>query len=52
VMLVGEQPGSDEDRAGEPFIGPAGRLLDRALAAAGIDRRDALRLPPPEHRAP
>ncbi|GAO05157.1 UdgX family uracil-DNA binding protein [Anaeromyxobacter sp. PSR-1] len=41
VMLVGEQPGNDEDRAGEPFVGPAGRLLDRALAAAGLDRRDA-----------
>jgi DNA polymerase len=40
-MLVGEQPGNDEDRAGEPFVGPAGRLLDRALVAAGIDRRDA-----------
>ncbi|MGE5414964.1 MAG: UdgX family uracil-DNA binding protein [Syntrophomonadaceae bacterium] len=39
VMLVGEQPGNDEDRAGLPFVGPAGRLLDRALAAAGIDRR-------------
>jgi len=39
VMLVGEQPGNDEDRAGQPFVGPAGRLLDRALAAAGIDRR-------------
>jgi DNA polymerase len=41
VMLVGEQPGNDEDRVGEPFVGPAGRLLDRALAAAGIERRDA-----------
>jgi DNA polymerase len=41
VMLVGEQPGNDEDRAGAPFVGPAGRLLDRALAAAGIDRRRA-----------
>jgi uracil-DNA glycosylase len=38
VMLVGEQPGSDEDLAGRPFVGPAGRLLDRALAEAGIDR--------------
>jgi len=37
-MLVGEQPGDQEDRAGEPFVGPAGRLLDRALADAGIDR--------------
>ena len=38
VMLVGEQPGNDEDLQGEPFVGPAGRLLDRALDAAGIDR--------------
>jgi uracil-DNA glycosylase family protein len=41
VMLVGEQPGDQEDRAGEPFVGPAGRLLDRALDEAGIDRDDA-----------
>jgi DNA polymerase len=39
VMLVGEQPGNEEDLSGRPFVGPAGRLLDRALAAAGIDRR-------------
>jgi uracil-DNA glycosylase len=39
VVLVGEQPGNDEDLAGKPFVGPAGRLLDKALAAAGIDRR-------------
>ncbi len=38
VMLVGEQPGDVEDREGEPFVGPAGRLLDEALEAAGIDR--------------
>ena len=38
IVLVGEQPGDDEDRAGRPFVGPAGRLLDRALADAGIDR--------------
>lgn len=38
VMLVGEQPGDQEDREGRPFIGPAGRLLDKALAEAGIDR--------------
>jgi uracil-DNA glycosylase len=37
-MLVGEQPGNDEDLAGRPFVGPAGRLLDRALGEAGIDR--------------
>ena len=40
VMLVGEQPGDEEDRKGLPFIGPAGRLLDRALEAAGVDRED------------
>jgi DNA polymerase len=38
VILVGEQPGDEEDRAGHPFVGPAGRLLDRALAEAGVDR--------------
>jgi uracil-DNA glycosylase len=38
-MLVGEQPGDREDLAGRPFVGPAGKLLDRALEAAGIDRR-------------
>jgi uracil-DNA glycosylase family protein len=38
VMLVGEQPGDGEDLAGRPFVGPAGRLLDRALEEAGIDR--------------
>jgi DNA polymerase len=41
VVFVGEQPGDQEDRKGEPFVGPAGRLLDRALGDAGIDRRDA-----------
>ena len=38
VMLVGEQPGDLEDRAGHPFVGPAGKLLDSALTEAGIDR--------------
>jgi uracil-DNA glycosylase family protein len=38
LMLVGEQPGDQEDLAGRPFVGPAGKLLDRALKAAGIDR--------------
>ena len=38
VMLVGEQPGNDEDLAGRPFVGPAGKLFDRALEEAGIDR--------------
>ena len=41
IVFVGEQPGDQEDRKGEPFVGPAGRLLDRALGDAGIDRRDA-----------
>jgi uracil-DNA glycosylase len=41
VMVVGEQPGDREDRAGRPFVGPAGRELDRALDAAGIDRDEA-----------
>ena len=41
VMLVGEQPGDQEDRAGAPFVGPAGKLLDRALDEAGIDRKRA-----------
>jgi uracil-DNA glycosylase family protein len=39
LMLVGEQPGDVEDVSGHPFVGPAGRLLDQALSAAGIDRR-------------
>src|SRR5215467_15840049 len=39
TVLVGEQPGNDEDLAGRPFVGPAGKLLDRALEAAGLDRR-------------
>src|SRR5690349_19617801 len=40
VMLVGEQPGDREDREGHPFVGPAGRELDRGLAAAGLDRAE------------
>src|SRR5438067_13282724 len=39
IMVVGEQPGDQEDRDGHPFVGPAGRLLDRAFADAGIDRK-------------
>jgi uracil-DNA glycosylase family protein len=39
LMLVGEQPGDQEDLAGKPFVGPAGKILDRALAEAGIDRK-------------
>jgi uracil-DNA glycosylase family protein len=38
IMLVGEQPGDEEDQAGEPFVGPAGKLLDQALERAGLDR--------------
>ena len=38
VMMVGEQPGDQEDRAGQPFVGPAGRVLDEALDEVGIDR--------------
>jgi len=41
VMLVGEQPGDKEDRAGRPFVGPAGKELDRGLEAAGIPRDEA-----------
>ena len=41
VMFVGEQPGDQEDREGRPFVGPAGRLFDRALKDAGIDRSQA-----------
>lgn len=39
LMLVGEQPGDDEDQVGEPFVGPAGRLLNEALSEAGLDRK-------------
>ena len=41
LVLVGEQPGDQEDLAGKPFVGPAGRLLDKALEEAGIDRKAA-----------
>jgi len=41
IVFVGEQPGDQEDRQGEPFVGPAGKVLDRALTDAGIDRADA-----------
>jgi len=40
IVFVGEQPGDEEDRRGRPFVGPAGRLLDRALEEAGIDRSE------------
>ena len=38
LMLIGEQPGDQEDLAGRPFVGPAGKMLDKALAEAGVDR--------------
>ena len=41
LMLVGEEPGNDEDLVGKPFVGPAGRVLDEALSEAGIERNDA-----------
>jgi DNA polymerase len=40
LVVIGEQPGDAEDRAGHPFVGPSGRLLDRAFESAGIDRTD------------
>jgi DNA polymerase len=40
VILVGEQPGDEEDQQGRPFVGPAGKLLNRALEAAGVDRSE------------
>jgi DNA polymerase len=40
IVLIGEQPGDQEDRQGHPFVGPAGRILDRALEEAGISRAD------------
>src|SRR5690625_2444690 len=40
IVIVGEQPGDREDREGEPFVGPAGRLLDRALADVGLARSE------------
>jgi uracil-DNA glycosylase len=40
IVFVGEQPGDKEDRAGRPFVGPAGEVFDRALAGAGIERQD------------
>ena len=40
ILMIGEQPGDQEDVKGKPFVGPAGRLLDEALKAAGIDRKE------------
>ena len=57
IMIVGEAPGADEDRIGRPFVGRAGQLLDRMLAAIGIDRSSAYITPvlfwrPPGNRKP
>src|SRR6202020_3124027 len=41
IMMIGEQPGNQEDKQGRPFVGPAGNLLDQCLKEAGIDRRKA-----------
>jgi DNA polymerase len=46
VIMVGEQPGDVEDREGAPFVGPAGRLLDKAMIEAGIDREQVYALCP------
>ncbi len=57
-LLVGEGPGAEEDRRGEPFVGPAGRLLDAMLAAAGLSRQDgafianSVKCRPPGNRTP
>jgi DNA polymerase len=57
VLLVGEAPGAEEDAAGEPFVGRSGRLLDRLLAEAGLDRgrvavTNVLKCRPPGNRPP
>ena len=59
VMFVGEAPGAEEDRQGEPFVGPAGKLLDAMLAAIGLDRQEGgvfianvLKCRPPNNRDP
>jgi DNA polymerase len=49
VMFVGEQPGNEEDLSGRPFVGPAGRLFDDALEAAGIDRKQTYVTKNPTH---
>ena len=50
-MVVGEAPGEQEDLRGEPFVGPAGQLLDAMLRALGVTRSDSADGPPPAHRA-
>jgi DNA polymerase len=57
VLIVGEAPGAQEDQAGRPFVGKGGQLLDRLLAAAGLDRGDVavanvLKCRPPNNRPP
>src|SRR5260370_28407799 len=57
VCFIGEAPGADEDRQGEPFVGPAGHLLNRIIAACGMKRQEVyicniLRCPPPGNRLP
>ncbi|MEG1547741.1 MAG: uracil-DNA glycosylase [Clostridia bacterium] len=57
VMLIGEGPGHDEDLSGRPFVGPAGQLLDRMLAAIGLDRKqvyiaNVVKCRPPNNRTP
>jgi DNA polymerase len=57
IMLIGEAPGSEEDRQGRPFVGPSGQLLDRMLATIGLDRRqvwitNVIFWRPPGNRAP
>lgn len=57
IMLVGEAPGAEEDRTGRPFVGKAGELLDRMIAAVGLERKDVyianvLKTRPPENRTP
>jgi DNA polymerase len=57
LMFIGEAPGADEDRQGEPFVGRAGKLLDRMIAAMGLAREDVyianvLKCRPPDNRAP
>ena len=57
LLIIGEAPGQEEDRRGEPFVGPAGQLLDRMLAAIGLDRQtvyitNVLKCRPPNNRDP
>jgi len=51
-MLIGEQPGDHEDIAGKPFVGPAGKIMDRALEEAGIDRKEVYVTNAVKHKKP